>query len=46
MSTVWWHTIRSRIFRKGEWEWEHDFKQCPTGERHCPHIRWVRKGRG
>lgn len=24
----------------GHWEWEHEFKVCPTGERHCPHMHY------
>lgn len=22
------------------WEWEHEFKTCPTGDRHCQHYHW------
>jgi hypothetical protein len=24
----------------GHWEWEHEFRTCPTGERHCPHMHF------
>lgn len=24
----------------GHWEWEHPFKECPSGERHCPHLHY------
>lgn len=24
----------------GHWEYEHAFKTCPSGERHCPHAHW------
>lgn len=33
------------LARFGYWTWEHEFKTCPTGERHCPHMHW-RPGRG
>jgi hypothetical protein len=26
--------------RFGHWEWEHEFKTCPTGDRHCSHVHW------
>jgi hypothetical protein len=29
----------------GHWEWEHEFKTCPTGDRHCQHYHW-RPGKG
>jgi len=38
----WIQALRSKIFRRGHWEWEHEFKTCPTGDRHCMHYRWVR----
>jgi hypothetical protein len=37
-----WQTLRSKIFRKGHWWWKHEFKTCPTGDRHCNHYYWVR----
>lgn len=40
---VWWQTLRSKIFRRGHWEWEHKFKTCPTGDRHCQHYYWARE---
>jgi len=36
------HPITWLLSRLGHWEPEHAFKQCPTGERHCPHMRWHR----
>lgn len=24
----------------GHWEWEHEFKTCPTGDRHCQHLHY------
>jgi hypothetical protein len=32
-----WTRLLSRV---GHWEWEHDFKTCPTGDRHCQHYHW------
>jgi hypothetical protein len=28
------------LARLGHWEYEHEFKTCPSGERHCPHGHW------
>lgn len=28
------------LSRFGHWEWEHEFKTCPTGDRHCNHYHW------
>lgn len=28
------------LSRFGHWEWEHEFKTCPTCERHCPHTHY------
>lgn len=34
-------TFWTRLLSKfGHWEWEHPFKTCPTGERHCPHMHY------
>jgi hypothetical protein len=24
----------------GHWEWEHEFKTCPAGDRHCQHYHY------
>jgi hypothetical protein len=24
----------------GHWDWEHEWKTCPTGERWCPHTHY------
>lgn len=51
MTTVWarlydavcWHLARVQVRvlgLVGHWEWEHEFKTCPTGDRHCPHIHY------
>jgi hypothetical protein len=37
-----YETVRHQIWPDGHWEWAHEFKTCPTGDRHCPHYYWVR----
>jgi hypothetical protein len=32
-----WVRLLSRF---GHWEWEHEFKTCPSGDRHCPHCHY------
>jgi hypothetical protein len=39
---TWYETARCQLWTCGHWEWEHEFKTCPTGDRHCQHYRWVR----
>jgi hypothetical protein len=34
------HPVIYALSLLGHWEWEHEFKTCPTGERHCPHIHY------
>jgi hypothetical protein len=29
------------LSKVGHWRWEHTFKTCPTGDRHCPHMHYV-----
>jgi len=36
-------TLKSKLWPRGEWTWLHEFKTCPSGERHCPHYRWKRE---
>lgn len=33
-----WHVRFLSLF--GYWEPEHEFRTCPTGERHCPHLHY------
>lgn len=33
-----WHV--RLLARFGYWDWEHEFRSCPSGERHCPHVRY------
>jgi hypothetical protein len=32
-----WIWLGSRL---GHWTWEHDYKTCPIGNRHCAHMHW------
>lgn len=32
-----WYWLPSKL---GYWEPKHAFKTCPTGERHCPHMKF------
>lgn len=34
------HPVLGILSSCGHWEWEHAFKTCPSGERHCPHTHW------
>lgn len=34
------HPVLGILSSLGYWDWEHEFKTCPTGERHCPHYHW------
>lgn len=42
----WKRGIRNMGFRTwlaarlGYWTSEHAFKECPSGERWCPHVHW------
>jgi hypothetical protein len=37
--------VKAKLYPNGEWTWLHNFKTCPTGDRHCPHYRWKRNER-
>jgi hypothetical protein len=39
------HPVIALLARFGHWEQAHSFKTCPSGERHCPHMYWVRDRR-
>lgn len=38
-----WKLYRARVWgpsKLGHWESEHDYKECPSGERYCIHMYW------
>lgn len=35
-----YHPVAWIMSKFGHWTWEHEFKTCPTGERHCPHVHY------
>ena len=37
--------IKCRLNPQGHWEWLHEFKTCPSGNRHCQHYRWITDSR-
>ena len=36
----WYWREKLHLDKFGHWEWEHEFKTCPTGDRHCNHYHW------
>lgn len=35
-----WRFWTRIMARYGYWTWEHPFKACPTGGRHCTHYHY------